>query len=85
MAEFQKEQRYTVLKQTDIQAAIDSETLSENELREFNRICAIVHIARIHVRNKEALECVVVEHDWRIYESVWSLVEMEHNWNQVDG
>lgn len=82
MSEFRKEHRYTVLKQTDIAAAIESGTINEEQIRAFDDFCRTVHIARVHVRKKEALECVVVEHDWRIYESVWSLVEMEHNSNQ---
>lgn len=67
---FEREQRYVVLKITDI-AAIG---LSTVELAIFNATCDKVSRARIR-RGKGPLECVVVERDWPEYEPTWQAIK----------
>jgi len=90
MSEFRKEHRYYVIKRRDFEAAMEPFSTDGRErppripakdYHAFMRVLNACENARID-RKAPGLECVVVEHDWRIYDSVWSLVEMEHNWNQ---
>lgn len=67
--DFIKEDRYLVIKRSDIKSALDGEMKS-----------VLQHIAQTvegerHSLGKPVLECVVVEHDWSIYDDVWKMVE----------
>lgn len=70
---FQREERYTVLKHTDIHEALDpDETTTLIELEEK------ISIYR-EAQNKIPLQCVVVESDWPEYEIVWKMIEQAGN------
>lgn len=64
-----RQTRYTVLKHTDL------ECLTQIEWAQLNHICAKVSHYRTQC-NKAALQCVIVEQDWPIYEMVWQLIEL---------
>lgn len=66
---FEREQRYVVLKGTDIQAAC----LTDEEIAAFNAVCDKVGRSR-NERAKGPLECVVVERDWPEYEPTWAAI-----------
>lgn len=66
---FKREQRYIVLKVTDILAA----RLTYEEIAAFNAVCDKVSISRVE-RAKGLLECVVVEKDWPEYETTWAAI-----------
>lgn len=68
MSQFIREDRYLVLKRSDIAAL--STALQE---RLFD-IASIIHSNRL-AAHKQPLQCVVVEHDWPEYEVVWKLIE----------
>ncbi len=68
--QFQKEDRYLVIKRSDI----------KKYLNKFNQdwlldIAEGISRGRIITEDKPPLECVVVEHDWPIYDDVWKMVE----------
>lgn len=67
---FERESRYWVYKLSDIRE------LSIESKNALLRISA--EIAQIrNAKNKQEIECVVVEHDWLCYDYVWGLVEEE--------
>lgn len=68
MSEFKRENRYWVLKLSDV------EHLYYKEQNKLIRLCNIVKSSRLE-RGKPKLECVVVESDWPIYEQVWDMVQ----------
>jgi hypothetical protein len=68
--EFKREERYIVLKITDIKTAL----LSEEERTALDIISAKVTATRIS-HDKQPLECVVVESDWPEYEPVWNMIQ----------
>ena len=61
--------RYVVLKRSDIEGALD-----ERQLGMLEGICRIVERSRM-LNGKQALQCVVVESDWPIYDATWALIE----------
>lgn len=66
---FVKEDRYLVLKRSDIETGLDEEQKS-----------ILLHLAHIVGRERQSLgkaplECVVVESDWPNYSEVWKSVE----------
>ena len=67
-----RQTRYMVLKHTDLQC------LTQDEWAQLNHICSQVSRYRTSCA-KKALECVVVEKDWPIYELVWQLIELLEN------
>lgn len=69
----QREKRYVVLKQSDI------ENLTEDAKQELDDICRFINRQRL-MAGKTVLQCVVVEHDWPEYEAVWRMIEA-----RVDG
>jgi len=71
----QRENRYLVLKRTDLEAA----ELSGAELETLRSIAGKVDQAR-SARGKAPLECVVVESDWPEYLDTWSALAQ-----RVDG
>lgn len=67
MIPFIKEERYIVIKRTDLQH------LSDKEKSALYSICRSVSVVRME-RSKPPLECVVVEKDWPEYDLVWGLL-----------
>lgn len=70
MSTFERENRYMVLKATDLQAA----GLSDSELDQLQAICAKVDQYRANA-GKPDLVCAVVEKDWPEYEPTWKAIE----------
>lgn len=70
MSEFTRENRYLVLKASDMVAV----GLTEVELDQLQAICAKVDQYRV-AAGKPDLECVVVEKDWPEYEPTWQAIE----------
>ncbi|EJL6373685.1 hypothetical protein VCSRO70_1479 [Vibrio cholerae] len=74
-SEFVREDRYLVLKRSDIETGLDEEQKS-----------ILFHLAQIvgcerRSKGKPVLECVVVESDWPNYAEVWKSVESVANGN----
>ncbi|NOH26203.1 hypothetical protein F0267_25900 [Vibrio coralliilyticus] len=67
--EFIQEDRYLVVKRSDIQRV-----LLNWEKDELYRLAEMVEKGRENL-NKASLKCVVVESDWPIYNDVWKMVE----------
>ncbi|MDC5753555.1 hypothetical protein [Vibrio europaeus] len=67
--EFKKEDRYLVIKRSDIEKFL---TCPEKE--ELYQLAGVVRDGRAILTSK-SLECVVVESDWPIYNDVWKMVE----------
>jgi len=72
MVKFMREQRYLVLKGTDM------ECLGTTELQILQHICNKVDYSRMQ-RGKEPLECVLIERDWPEYGPTWLLLEERMN------
>jgi hypothetical protein len=70
MSEFKKEQRYVVVKVSDIDAA----GCTQAERDGFSVLCDKVGMYRISA-GKGPLECVVVESDWPEYEPTWAAIQ----------
>lgn len=68
MTKFMREQRYLVLKGTDM------ECLGATEKQILQHICNKVDYSRMQ-RGKNPLECVLIERDWPEYEVVWKMIE----------
>ena len=69
-AEFKKENRYFVLKCTDIQGA-----LNVKEKAELSQLGQLINEYRAR-NGKEELKCVVVEHNWgEVYENTWDAIQ----------
>jgi len=66
---FIREQRYVVLKHTDIDFALDLD-----KSRQLGKICDQVEYGRA-MNGKIPLTCVVVESDWPEYEVVWKMIQ----------
>ena len=66
--EFKREERYIVLKKTDL----NNFDLSGRLMKNLEEICDTVNYFR---GLKGPVECVVVEKDWPEYEVVWKLIE----------
>lgn len=75
----EREDRYIVIKKSDLKAAVKSGRLNPEDLDFINNIQASLTTQRF-VDGKSDLECVVVESDWPEYEKVWSMIE-----DRVDG
>ena len=69
MHKFQREERYTVLKVSDIQ-----DYLSVAEVEELIQLEQKINHSR-KIAGKEPLQCVVVEHDWPEFEPTWQAIE----------
>lgn len=70
MEEFKREQRYVVVKISDINAA----GCTQEERDAFNVLCDKVALYRARA-GKRPLECVVVESDWPEYEPTWEAIQ----------
>lgn len=75
----EREERYIVLKKSDLKAAVASGRLLPEDLDEINNLQASLTTQRF-LDGKRPFECVVVEHDWPEYETVWQMIE-----DRVDG
>lgn len=73
-----REERYLVLKQTDIDNALDS-----GEQLELSCLALKVHNKRIEI-GKHPFSAVVVESDWPEYEPVWKMIEERVNREEDD-
>lgn len=69
-----KENRYLVFKYTDI-----NKYLNETQMLVLQDITDSINLRR-KLELKEPVTCVVVEHDWPEYETVWEMIE-----ERVDG
>lgn len=67
---FDREQRYLVMKSSDVIAAC----LTETELDQLQAICAKVDQYRKNA-GKPDLESLVIEKDWPEYEPTWVAIE----------
>ena len=72
MSEFKKEDRYLVIKRTDMLLA--NSKLSQDEIDTFNKVTDVIMMARDE-QGKPPLNCVVVESDWPEYDTVWNMIE----------
>lgn len=75
----EREERYIVLKKSDLKAAVASGRLLPEDLDEINNLQASLTTQRF-LDGKKPFECVVVESDWPEYEKVWRMIE-----DRVDG
>lgn len=72
MSDFQREQRYIVIKLKDLDSL-------DNSMRDaFLDLCDRIEGSRLEA-GKRPLQCVVIEDDWNCYEQAWELVEREFN------
>lgn len=79
MSEFKRENRYLVIKWRDAVSA-----LGDRELEALQGLADAVSEHRKELE-KPALECVVVESDWPIYEQAWALIkQMDADWSDTD-
>jgi len=67
--EFEREQRYVVLKVKDVM-----QRLSEKDILMLARILDEIDAYRKSI-GKKSLECVVIESDWPEYEPTWKAIE----------
>lgn len=69
MTEFKREDRYLVIKRTDIE-----EYLGDEDKALLSKVENLIGGWR-HIRNKNPFACVVVEQDWPEYEPTWEAIE----------
>ena len=69
-----RENRYFVLKVSDIDAAFKAGFISPETLDELENAALAVKQVR-QQRGKDELSCVVVESDWPEHEVVWGMIE----------
>lgn len=74
-----RQNRYTVLKNSDIQGALWHGNITDYDFQQLMHILDRVSRYR-ESRGKDDIECVVVEHDWPEYEPVWNMIQ-----ERVDG
>lgn len=80
----EREERYIVIKRSDLDVTVFRGGLISDDIAELNRIVEKVQLER-HRRGKDDLKTVVVEHDWPEYERVWKMIEARVNMeNQHD-
>ena len=80
-----RESRYTVLKNSDIQAALWHGYLTDYDVQSLFNIIEQVRRYR-EARSKDELKCVIVEDDWPEYEAVWDMISkrVDSNENTLD-
>ncbi|EFA1209348.1 hypothetical protein D9F61_10045 [Escherichia coli] len=69
-----RENRYFVLKVSDIEAAFQTGLISPETLDGLENAALAVKQVR-QQRGKDELSCVVVESDWPEHEVVWGMIE----------
>jgi hypothetical protein len=70
MYDFEREDRYLVLKRSDIEKYLDDIDKLELEVLAEN-----IANKRMDDGRERLLKCVVVEHDWPEYEPTWAAIE----------
>ncbi len=73
MSDFKREDRYLVLKRTDIEKA--KERMTAKDWDNFQYVVGLINYTR-KKNNKQPLKCVVVESDWPEYEPTWKAIEI---------
>ncbi|WCX68726.1 hypothetical protein [Salmonella phage GSW6] len=68
------EERYVVIKLSDIEEALKLGHISSSTVTSLEHIVTLIWFSRAQ-RGKEDLKTVVVEHDWPEYEEVWRMIE----------
>lgn len=68
-----REERYLVIKLTDLKEA--KKRITAEEFETFKHVCDMVSATRTLGLKKPPLNCVVVESDWPEYESTWQAIE----------
>lgn len=68
---FEREDRYTVIKNKDIKAFLSDEQV--------DNLAEILDTINYYRGFRGEVKCVVVEHDWPEYEPVWKMVEERCN------
>jgi len=71
---FERESRYIVIKNTDLEHAIFKGWITQEELDTLDNILCQVRNSRYY-QGKPTLDCAVVESDWPEYEVVWKMIE----------
>ena len=74
----EREDRYIVIKRSDLDVTAFRGGLISADINELNRILEEVQLER-HKRGKGDLKAVVVESDWPEYEPVWKMIEARVN------
>lgn len=74
----ERQDRYIVIKKSDLKAAISSGRLIGADQDTLNDILERLNTQRF-CDNKESLKAVVVESDWPEYERVWKMIEARVN------
>lgn len=69
-----RENRYVVLKVSDIEQAISRGMVSHDVIDALDTLAQAVKSVRKQ-RGRDELSCVVVESDWPEYEVVWGMIE----------
>lgn len=69
-----RENRYFVLKVSDIESACEAGLISHGALDVLEHVALAVKDVR-QQRGKDELSCVVVESDWPEHEAVWGMIE----------
>lgn len=77
MSKFKRENRYVVLKISDL------EKLGQSSRDELEVICQNVELVR-EATGKRPLRCVVVEDDWPEHEQVWAMIEARCSANKKE-
>lgn len=70
----ERENRYVVIKRSDLKAAVKSGCLTQGSVLVLGDIAERIKTQRF-VDNKAELETVVVERDWPEYQMVWKMIE----------
>lgn len=74
----EREERYVVIKLSDIEKALELGHITQSNFTTLEHILSKLWYSRAQC-GKEDLKTVVVEHDWPEYEKVWKMLE-----NRVD-
>lgn len=69
----ERENRYIVIKRSDLKAALASNRISKTDMADLIELAERVRTQRF-VDSKAELETVVVERDWPEYELVWKMI-----------
>ena len=72
--QFKREDRYLVLKITDIDAALKRGLMSREDIEALKKVATAVEESR-QIEGKAEFGCAVVERDWPEYEPVWAMIE----------
>lgn len=76
MSEFQRENRYIVIKRKHLELLTDE---AKETLEDIIHAIAIARQPDMDTGMKGEVDCVVVERDWPEYEKVWSMIEERVN------